>query len=60
MFDVSTLVARVYSEVPKQRFFEPTDVKLSDLTASSAKPYEESPQAVALNSENAENTVVSV
>lgn len=52
MFDVSTLVARLCSEVPKQRSFEPTDVQLSELTAPSAKPYEESPQAVALNSEN--------
>jgi hypothetical protein len=52
MFDVNPLVAKLCSEVPKQRSFEPTDVQLSDLTASSAKPYEESPQAVALNSEN--------
>jgi len=52
MFDVNPLVARVCSERPKQHSFEPTDVKLSDLTASTAKPYEESPQAVALNSEN--------
>ncbi len=52
MFDVNPLVAKLCSEAPKQRSFEPTDVQLSDLTASTVKPYEESPQAVAVDSKN--------
>jgi hypothetical protein len=52
MFDVNPLVARLCSERPKQRSFQPTDVQLSDLTASSAKTYEESPQVVSLDSKN--------
>ena len=49
MFDVSSLVAAICEQRPKDPTFEPTDVQLSDSVIHSEKVNDEFPESVAID-----------